>query len=785
LAIFRELARLQDGSLNLLEEEVALNPGEENLLSRFFFTKSQDGSILRLVHNGLDEVVSGLGTALNLDLRSRRLGRSAVADAALRRLTQYSCYQSQTQKAAVRALLTMPPGAALMVSMPTGSGKSVLFQMAPLWWAEQTPGSCVVVITPTVALAEDHERTLRGIPALSSSRAISGSMTHLEKRAVLDAFRRGEVPILLLSPEAALSADIQKVLIEAAQASDQKFGLLANLAAIFVDEAHIIDTWGRSFRPDFQRLPALVTKLRSVSPSFRVILLSATLGPSSRDELRRAYAGGEWLEIHSELPRYEFDLLVDRFDDPDLRNEKLLQAIDLVPRPTIVYTTRVEDAQNLFNTLRNQQGYRRIELFTGATTSGTERRRIVNDWSENKFDLIVATSAFGLGVDKSDVRCVIHACMPETAARYYQEIGRASRDGFQGLGLCLWTTSKVKPNSDEGDAFGLAANSWLTRPKAEARWRALCEASSQTWEYGRLRMKVSLNAAREGLGRYTGERNRNWNRTLLMLLQRAGALEIDIVSNPEDANPMWEFLLDWTDLLGNGRSTTEMWDRIFVTRDSEQRRSIAEHNRFTAIMRGRGRDCLLTGVFHEIEPDVWNCPDCGRCPQCRVRNVRPPTITTASGLDKSWTAHGRGFEREPILISVDETTLGPRGMNDLLQLLVKVGVQQFVVPDDLTDEAVLVLDRSSADYGFVLGVDEWLNDDWALAPLPTALFLSSTAGEPDLVLRHCRQFAARQRQLVLLVADPSLDVLGRPLSQVAGLLAYDTGWLKENQLPLG
>lgn len=784
LAILRELARLQDGSLDLVNEGVVLRSDEVNLLSRFFFTRSQDGTVLRLVHDGLDEVVPGLGAALQIDGKSRRLSRSAIADAALRRLTQYPDYQSQTQKAAVRALLTMPNGAALMVSMPTGSGKSLLFQIAPLWWAEQMSGACAVVITPTIALAEDHERTLRGIPMLSSSRALSASVTGAERRAVLDSFRRGEVPILLLSPETAMSPEIQDVLTEAVKAPEQKFGLSARLAAVFVDEAHIVESWGRSFRPDFQRLPALVARLRNANSDLRVILLSATLGPTAREELRRGYAGCAWLEIHSEVPRYEFDLLVARFDDADLRTDKLLKAIDLAPRPTIVYTTRVADAQKLFDTLRNQQGYRRLALFTGAITDPAERRRIVNGWSENFFDLIVATSAFGLGVDKPDVRCVIHACLPETAARYYQEIGRASRDGFQGIGLCLWTTSKAKPNSDEGDAFGLAATSWLTRPLAEARWKALCETTSQSWENSRLRMKVSLNAAREGLGRYTGERNRGWNRTLLLLLQRAGALEIDAVRSPEDADPVWEFLLDWIELLEDGPAATEMWDKIFVVRDREQGQSIAEHNRFTALMRGGG-SCLLTGVFHEIEPDVWDAPDCGRCPQCRARKIVPPTRIAASGLDRMWDVHDSVAAHDLVLISVEPSMLRLPGMDDVLKRLVAAGVQQFVVPDDLTDQAVRSLEHAAARYGFVLGIAEWLREGWALAALPTAVFLERGVPTPDLVVRRCREFAAGNRQQLLLVADPSMDVLGRPLSQVAGLLAYDATWLEGHRVRLG
>ena len=773
LAIMREMARLHDGGLSLVAEGISLRPEEEALLDRFFMAKSHDSAFLRLVHDGLDDVVSGLAAVLPIDAKSRRLFQPAVADAVLRRLTTYADYQSQTQKAAVRALLTMPSGSALMVSMPTGSGKSLLFQIAPLWWAEQNPGACVVVITPTIALAEDHERTLGGIPALASSRAISSSVIGVERRAILDSFRRGEVPILLLSPEAALGAEVQEVLLEAAQPSERKFGLGARLMALFVDEAHIVDSWGRSFRPDFQRLPALAQKLRQENEHFRVVLLSATLGPASREELRRAYAGGDWLEIHSEAPRYEFDLVVANFDEPETRNATLLTAIDLVPRPAIVYVTRVEDAADLVTTLREQRGYRRIELFTGDVTSGAERRRIVNGWANNEFELVVATSAFGLGVDKADVRSVVHACLPETSARYYQEIGRASRDGFQGLGLCLWTSKKAKPKSDEGDAFGLAANSWLTRPIAESRWRALSQTASQAWEQGRLRLKINLDAARDGLGPYTGERNRNWNRTLLMLMQRAGALEVDVVRDPDGAAPIWELLLDWPELLEHGAHAELAWDQIFNLRNTEQAHAIAEHNRFAGLMRGSGGNCLLTGVFREIEPHVWDVLPCGRCPQCRSRGATLPTFLQSRGLDQVWLQDtGTSIKASPVLIVPTDPAF-QIGLKALLSRLLDAGVEQFVVPDDIAGNVVLTLSEFSARHGFVLGISEWLRDGWQLAQLSTAVFLASDTREADLTLHRCRQFSSNEQRPIFLVADPAIQVSSRPLSQVSGLLSYD------------
>src|SRR5690606_5578234 len=104
-------------------------------------------------------------------------------------------------------------------------------------------------------------------------------------------------------------------------------------------------------RPDFQRLPALVEALRQHNPDLRTVLLSATLTHSARDVLRQSYGQGPWLEVHAGVPRYDFDLVVETYEDADQRDEILMQVIDRVPRPAIVYTTRVDHAEALYRRL--------------------------------------------------------------------------------------------------------------------------------------------------------------------------------------------------------------------------------------------------------------------------------------------------------------------------------------------------------------------------------------------------------------------------------------------------
>ena len=780
LALIRSMTRLQHGRLVLADEGIVLSARETDELPRFGLSVTGDGSVIRLTDSRDGASPPGLEIAERLDSTLRTTFTWASPDAILLRNSEHPTYRNRAQKSAMRAMLTMPSGAGLMVTMPTGSGKSLLFQMATRFWRARIPGACSVVITPTVSLALDHQRTLARLPGLQGSRALTGGRSVGERDELLAAFRRGEVPVLFLSPEFALGA-AREALVEAAKPPDQKYaGLDARLQALFVDEAHIVESWGRSFRPDFQRLPALLHELRAANPELFSVLLSATLPETARRELRRGYGAGSshWLEVDARTPRYDLDIVVKSYDRAETRLVSLDFLVDHAPRPLIVYTTRVEEARGLRDRYAGR-GYGRLALFTGEITDAAVRQRIVEDWSNDRLDMVIATSAFGLGVDKADVRSVIHACLPEGPVRWYQEIGRASRDGHQGLAACLFVGSG-HDRGDIKDAYGQATGSWLTREKAEARWRALQDRGlvATRWAVGRRRLTLDLDATRDGLSTQSNDYNRSWNMSLLNLMQRAGILEIvSVAAEPDGLGARWDVELLEDAVLG--ADAEAIWDRIFRVRDEEQANARSDLNAFVNLMTRPQRQCLARAVFELITPDARDeLPPCGRCPACRAAGSLPPGKMPCHGLESAWHVTRPDSTALPqgMILVVPDDPDDDNGFEMLFRRLARAGIEQFILPDSQASKAAAKLATEPSGLGLMLTHSEWLDGPGAVpASLPTAVLLPRSDDIAAQLLRRSRDFLLTAPEITLcVVGRPEREIAGRRLDQSVSLHApYD------------
>jgi len=782
-ALLREATRLADGSLTLPLEGSGLTGADLAPLARFGLeTRTGDASAFVVLFTDRDPLPEPLADALRLDPRSRRPYEPAVADAVLRRTTSFDAYQTPTQKAALRALVTMPPASTLSVTMPTGAGKSLIFQAGARWWRQSDPGACVAVIVPTIALAQDHERTLRAMPGLCASRALTSELSRDEQDAVLRDFQRGEVPILLLSPELALGRAREALLMAAKPPGRKPLAAKGQLAAFVVDEAHIVESWGRSFRPDFQRLPALVRQLRAAGDALRVVLLSATLGDTARAELARGYGGDTpLLEIDAQVPRYELDIVSLAFPSPDTRDDEVVRIVDRLPRPALVYTTKVEHANDLYRRLHRERGYERIAVFTGAVSNTGERRSIVNAWSEDRLDLVVATSAFGLGIDKSNVRAVVHACIPESTARYYQEIGRAARDGHQALALCL---SHRAPGSgwnakdDVSVAYGLATRQWMKVDLALERWRAILAQRGAVYRHdGRQYIDVNLDALREGLGRRdSSDYNRLWNMTLLNLLQRAGAVAIDVLDPTEHDTPVWHAEVRDPRILKAGDGGEDYLRELFSLRDAEQKQSRQDVRRLVEILDDQEpEDCLLANVFRAVEAGHPTVEPCGHCAWCRrVRSTAPDRVPF-KGLGSTWRQAPEWarscFPPRPVVVHPDDPSYA-RGLRKLIVALADIGIEQFLVPVDRAAECAEILVDSTARTGLVLESDRLVDrSGWALANLPTAALLEADFPALDRLYNQLRAWAeAPPEQNLVLVAAAGLEINGRRIEYIASTM---------------
>jgi ATP-dependent DNA helicase RecQ len=292
--------------------------------------------------------------------------------------------------------------------LPTGGGKSLCFQIPAL----VREGICIVV-SPLIALMKDQVENLkiRGINAV----AIYAGMGKREIDILLDNCIYGKIKFLYLSPERLLSAIVKERIS------------YMNVNLIAVDEAHCISQWGYDFRPPYLQISAL----REIHPGVPVIALTATATQFVREDIAAKLELREPKIFVQSFSRKNLSYVV--FDLED-KYHKLLAVINNVKGSGLVYVrNRRETAEVALFLKRNQVA----ADFYHAGLDREERFRKQEEWKRNKIRIMVATNAFGMGIDKPDVRFVVHLDLPESLEAYYQEAGRAGRDGKRSFAVLL------------------------------------------------------------------------------------------------------------------------------------------------------------------------------------------------------------------------------------------------------------------------------------------------------------------------------------------------------------
>lgn len=313
--------------------------------------------------------------------------------------------------------------------MPTGGGKSICFQIPTLVMGHDNPDKRLcLVITPLIALMRDQVENLkaRGIHAA----AVYTGMSWDKQRVALDNCLYGPYHFLYCSPERLESEEFRKRL------ADLPVGLIA------VDEAHCISQWGYDFRPSYLNIAAV----RELLPGVPVLALTATATPETIDDIQAKLGFAEPNVLKKSFHRDNLTYVVRRTDK---KEEQVAHILSRVPGSAIVYVRNRKRAQELaewLNQLPSFQGGdgdRPVNFYhAGLTTQQRNERQ--QDWTEGKTRIIVATNAFGMGIDKPDVRVVIHYDLPNTLESYYQEAGRAGRDGQTAYAVLLYNEKEDK-----------------------------------------------------------------------------------------------------------------------------------------------------------------------------------------------------------------------------------------------------------------------------------------------------------------------------------------------------
>jgi len=343
---------------------------------------------------------------------------SAPTSTSIRRLARERLGFDDLRPGQEEAVRAVTDGRDTLVVMTTGSGKSAIYQLAG-WMIE----GATLVISPLISLQRDQIDNIEQEQP-GEAAAIDASVSERRREERLEELADEELEFLFLAPEQLAREETVERLAR------------ANVSLLVVDEAHCISEWGHDFRPDYLRIGELVDALGSPT----VLALTATASPPVREEIVERLRMDEPEQIVRGFDRPNIRLEVDRHYDDGAKRRALLARAKALGGPGIIYVATRRLADELAEEL-SADGIRALAYHAGL--SGSLREQAQEGFMADDLDVVVATTAFGMGIDKPNVRFVMHHDPSDSVDSYYQEIGRAGRDDEPADAVLFYRTEDL------------------------------------------------------------------------------------------------------------------------------------------------------------------------------------------------------------------------------------------------------------------------------------------------------------------------------------------------------
>lgn len=645
-------------------------------------------------------------------LNKKRYSVEPAHDPILKNLNlPYSTYTCQAQQEAVRTALSSESGATIIINLPTGCGKTLVTEALT---AFSKTDELSVVVVPTTALALDQARRMIsfvkniGLPT-ASEYAWRGDLKQDVKARIKADILSGKQRVLFVSPESMVGGLLPTLF---------KITKSQKLKNVIFDEAHLIDTWGESFRPEFQKVGAFLNSLRQMGGVFRTVFLSATFSEQTLTTINTLFGqpGKHPVLVNGAFLRPELITQKTKVTE-DTYFDDIIGKVLSSPKPLIVYAATKADCADLYNRLTALE-IARLRLFTG-DTNDDERNRVIRDWSENDVDIVVATSAFGVGMDKSDVRTVIHAGISENIDAFYQEIGRSGRDGKAAYCEVIYHAKQ------------LIRQSQIKKISIEigyARWQSMWKHRNEVSECN-YQVRVSTQA--NHIERNT-DANEIWNWKTLLMMQRAGLIRLsypevsDIPSDKEEQSAFWEDFSGkvLVETLHDRHVIEDTWESIV---EPHRRREIAiERQRVNYLLSWINGQAKLCGILQKSYQLDGYMPikSCGTCDMANNTPERLSLVGESVRVTKPTEnfPENRLYYFEPSTQTVEDIIKAFR------RALLDGKVDMLVCSEQFLKDADPYLNHLKFLVWFYSPLSDYLNDKCALNDYPKFIIQDNTNG---------------------------------------------------------